>query len=207
MPPWKPYEKHGELTERSDLPEGFFAFPKERKAMTDASHVRNAIARFDQTVSVSDADRELAFASIEGCGTGVEMSETRWQELGGGRAPAAPRRTARRRPRRPRRHARRTKRAPLTASRASFRGASEASEPGKHSHDFRGIDLGDRCRSSFPLHFGVWIPGSLAALAPRNDGRAELALAANSRGDCPESRHASPPCTCTKIDSRRRVCC
>ena len=46
---WEPHEKHGELTERSDLPDSVFAFPKERKEpLTDATHVRNAIARFDQ---------------------------------------------------------------------------------------------------------------------------------------------------------------
>jgi uncharacterized protein DUF6582 len=61
---WKPHEKHGELTERSDLPDSVFAFPKQRKEpMTDASHVRNAIARFDQTIGVSDEDRKLAFAN------------------------------------------------------------------------------------------------------------------------------------------------
>jgi hypothetical protein len=32
-----------------------FAFPKQRKEpLTDATHVRNAIARFDQTVGVSE---------------------------------------------------------------------------------------------------------------------------------------------------------
>jgi uncharacterized protein DUF6582 len=63
---WKPHEKHGELTERSDLPDSVFAFPKQRKEpMTDASHVRNAIARFDQTVGVSDEERKQAFANIK----------------------------------------------------------------------------------------------------------------------------------------------
>ena len=82
---WKPHEKHGELTERSDLPDSVFAFPKERKEpLTDASHVRNAIARFDQTIGASDADRELAFTNIRKAAAhdGVEMSETRWQNLG-----------------------------------------------------------------------------------------------------------------------------
>ena len=46
---WKPHEKHGELTAKSDLPDTVFAFPKQRKEpMTDAKHVRNAVARFDQ---------------------------------------------------------------------------------------------------------------------------------------------------------------
>ena len=82
---WKPHEKHGELTERSDLPDSVFAFPKQRKEpMTDASHVRNAIARFDQTVGVSDDERKLAFANIKKAAKhyGIEMSESDWQELG-----------------------------------------------------------------------------------------------------------------------------
>lgn len=63
---WRPHEKHGELTKQSDLPDSVYAFPKERKEpLTDASHVRNALARFDQVTDVSDADRELAFKNIE----------------------------------------------------------------------------------------------------------------------------------------------
>ena len=75
---WKPHEKHGGLTERSDLPDSVFAFPKQRKEpLTDASHVRNAIARFDQTIGVSDEDRKLAFANIKKAAKhyGVDMSE------------------------------------------------------------------------------------------------------------------------------------
>jgi hypothetical protein len=50
---WKPHEKQGTLTERGDLPGSVFAFPKQRKEpLTDARHVRNAIARFDQTIDV-----------------------------------------------------------------------------------------------------------------------------------------------------------
>jgi Family of unknown function (DUF6582) len=82
---WKPHEKHGELTERSNLPDSVFAYPKQRKEpMTDASHVRNAIARFDQTIGVSDEDRELAFANIKKAAKhyGVDMSESDWSELG-----------------------------------------------------------------------------------------------------------------------------
>jgi hypothetical protein len=42
---WKPHEKHGELTERSDLPDTVFAFPAERKEpLTDAEHVPNTTA-------------------------------------------------------------------------------------------------------------------------------------------------------------------
>jgi hypothetical protein len=82
---WKPHEKHGDLTERSDLPDSVFAFPTKRKEpMTDASHVRNAIARFDQTIGVSDEDRELAFANIKKAAAhyGVELTESNWTELG-----------------------------------------------------------------------------------------------------------------------------
>jgi hypothetical protein len=62
-----------------------FAFPKQRKEpLTDASHVRNAIARFDQTIGVSDEDRKLAFANIKKAAEhyGVDLSETNWNELG-----------------------------------------------------------------------------------------------------------------------------
>src|SRR5512144_2341994 len=82
---WKPHEKHGDLTERSDLPDSVFAFPKQRKEpLTDESHVRNAIARFDQTTDVSDEDRKLAFANIKKAAKhyGVDMSESDWTELG-----------------------------------------------------------------------------------------------------------------------------
>jgi hypothetical protein len=82
---WKPHEKHGNLTERSDLPDTVFAFPKERKEpLTDAKHVRNAVARFDQVTDVSDADRALAFANIVKAARhyGVDLSETNWHQLG-----------------------------------------------------------------------------------------------------------------------------
>lgn len=82
---WEPHEKHGELSERSDLPDSVFAFPKERKEpLTDASHVRNAIARFDQVIGVSDEERALAFANIKQAAAyyDVDVSETTWEDLG-----------------------------------------------------------------------------------------------------------------------------
>jgi hypothetical protein len=82
---WKPHTKHGELTERSDLPDSVYAFPKQRKEpMTDASHVRNAIARFDQVHDVSDEERDLAFANIKKAAEhyDVEMEEKSWKDLG-----------------------------------------------------------------------------------------------------------------------------
>lgn len=84
---WKPHEEHGKLdtAERKSLPDSVYAFPKERKEpLTDTSHVRNAIARFDQTTGVSDEDREQAFANIQAAAKhfGVDMTETWWQDLG-----------------------------------------------------------------------------------------------------------------------------
>ncbi len=82
---WEPHEKHGHLTRESDLPDTVFAFPKQRKEpLTDAEHVRNAVARFDQVIDVSDDDRELAFANIEQAAEyyDVNLSETDWHELG-----------------------------------------------------------------------------------------------------------------------------
>jgi hypothetical protein len=82
---WKPHEKHGRLTRQSDLPDSVFAFPKERKEpLTDARHVRNAVARFDQVIGVSEADRSLAFANIEKAARhyDVDLSETSWHALG-----------------------------------------------------------------------------------------------------------------------------
>ncbi|HEY0798313.1 MAG TPA: DUF6582 domain-containing protein [Candidatus Baltobacteraceae bacterium] len=82
---WKPHEKHGQLTTQSDLPDSVYAFPHERKEpLTDASHVRNAIARFDQVTGVSDEHRELAFENLKKAAQHyeVEMSETSWHDLG-----------------------------------------------------------------------------------------------------------------------------
>ncbi len=75
---WKAHEKHGELTKRSDLPNSVFAIPKKRKEpLTDAKHVRNAIARFDQMTGVTADERELAFANIKKAAKhyGVDMTE------------------------------------------------------------------------------------------------------------------------------------
>lgn len=83
---WKPHEKHGRLTKQSDLPDSVYAFPKERKEpLTDASHVRNAIARFDQVQGVSAAERAQAFSNIKKAATyyGVHLSEKSWHDLMG----------------------------------------------------------------------------------------------------------------------------
>ena len=52
---WMPYTEHCDLSTRSNLPDSVFAFPLQRKEpLTDASHVRNALARFDQVEGISD---------------------------------------------------------------------------------------------------------------------------------------------------------
>jgi len=82
---WEPHEEHGRLTTRSNLPDSVFAFPHQRKEpLTDAQHVRNAVARFDQVIDVPEADRALAFANIEKAAQYylVDLSETNWHQLG-----------------------------------------------------------------------------------------------------------------------------
>lgn len=84
---WQPHEKHGELDtgDREKLPDSAYAFPKKRREpLTDASHVRNAVARFDQVQDVTDAEREQAFANIMKAARHyqVDVSAQRWQDLG-----------------------------------------------------------------------------------------------------------------------------
>ncbi|HEX8034977.1 MAG TPA: DUF6582 domain-containing protein [Ktedonobacterales bacterium] len=84
---WQPQSEHGELStsDRKELPESVFAFPKQRKEpLTDASHVKNALARFDQVEGVSDADRDQAFANIKKAAQhyGIEVEEKDWHDLG-----------------------------------------------------------------------------------------------------------------------------
>jgi len=76
-----------ELSEkqRDKLDEDQFAFPKERKEpLNNASHVRNAIARFDQVEGVSDEERDEAWSRIKRAAKkhGVEIHEKSWRELG-----------------------------------------------------------------------------------------------------------------------------
>ncbi len=82
---WQPHTKHGRLTTQSDLPDSVFAFPNQRKEpLTDANHVRDALARFDQVEGVSDEERDLAFANIKKAAEyyGINVHETDWRELG-----------------------------------------------------------------------------------------------------------------------------
>ena len=75
-----------ELSEkqRDKLDEDQFAFPKERKEpLSNASHVRNAIARFNQVKGVSDDERDAAWGRIKRAAKkfDVEMDEDSWREL------------------------------------------------------------------------------------------------------------------------------
>lgn len=84
---WEPHTKHGDLDteDRKELPESAYAFPKNRKEpMTDAAHVRNAMARFDQVKGVSDDDRDQAWANIKKAARhyDVDIEEASWHDLG-----------------------------------------------------------------------------------------------------------------------------
>ena len=75
-----------ELTEKKrDLLGGSrFAFPKERKEpLEDASHVRNAVARFDQVEGVTNAERDAAWRRIRQAARkfGVEIEQRGWREI------------------------------------------------------------------------------------------------------------------------------
>ena len=64
--------------QRDSLDEDQFAFPKERKEpLNNATHVRNAIARFNQVEGVSDEERDAAWRRIKKAAHthGVEVSE------------------------------------------------------------------------------------------------------------------------------------
>jgi acyl-CoA reductase-like NAD-dependent aldehyde dehydrogenase len=80
-------KRSGELdaADRNAMPDKTFAFPRLRKEpLSDASHVRNAIARFDQVRDATDTEREEAFRRIKRAAKrhGVEMTESSWHDLG-----------------------------------------------------------------------------------------------------------------------------
>jgi hypothetical protein len=71
-------------TKRSELPDSAFAFPRERKEpLVDATHVRNALVRFDQVGGATDLERDQAFLNICAAAKvyGVEVSEHSWRDL------------------------------------------------------------------------------------------------------------------------------
>jgi hypothetical protein len=74
-----------DAADRNAMPDSTFAFPRVRKEpLNDARHVRNAIARFDQVRDVTDKERDEAFRRINRAAAkfGVDLTATRWQELG-----------------------------------------------------------------------------------------------------------------------------
>jgi hypothetical protein len=76
---------------RDEISTGNFAFPKQRKEpLEDASHVRNAIARFDQVEGVSDDERDEAWKRIKTAAKkyDVQVDEGSWRELGKGKSKA-----------------------------------------------------------------------------------------------------------------------
>jgi hypothetical protein len=79
---WKPVRSPD--VSRGHLPASAFAFPVERKEpLTDATHVRNAVARFAQIRDVSDGERAQAFANIKAAAAyfGVTVGAKSWHDL------------------------------------------------------------------------------------------------------------------------------
>jgi len=73
-----------DTADRKKIPATKYAFPKERKEpLENASHVRNAIARFNQVKDVSESEKAAAWKRIQAASKkfGVEMSESSRDEL------------------------------------------------------------------------------------------------------------------------------
>ena len=64
--------------EKDRLADAEFAFSERKEPLSDAAHVRNAIARFDQVEGVTDEERDQAWQRIPGSGRQV-----RRRHLGG----------------------------------------------------------------------------------------------------------------------------
>ncbi len=82
---WKPIDGTPAVS-RSKLPNSAFAFPDERKEpLTDAGHVRSAIARFGEVDGVTDGERAQAFANIKAAAQyfGVAVRAGSWRDLVG----------------------------------------------------------------------------------------------------------------------------
>jgi hypothetical protein len=81
---WKPVRDGADS--RAKLPDSVFAFPNERKEpLTDAGHVRAAIARFGEVRGVTEAERAQAFANIKAAAGyyGVNVKASSWHDLVG----------------------------------------------------------------------------------------------------------------------------
>jgi hypothetical protein len=81
---WKPVRSPD--ASRGQLPASAFAFPAERKEpLTDATHIRSAVARFAQVSGVTDEERAQAFANIKAAAAyfGVTVGAKTWHDLVG----------------------------------------------------------------------------------------------------------------------------
>ena len=70
---------------REALAQAQFAFEKQRKEpLENASHVRNAVARFNQVEGVTDAERDAAWKRILSAAKKyqIDLQETSWREIG-----------------------------------------------------------------------------------------------------------------------------
>jgi len=70
--------------EKDRLDDQQFAFPKERKEpLENATHVRNAVARFNQVDGVSDAERDEAWRRITAAARrfDIDVEADDWREL------------------------------------------------------------------------------------------------------------------------------
>jgi len=84
--------------QQNRLPAEKFAFSKKRKEpITDARHVRNAIARFDQVEGVTEAERDAAWKRIRAAARkfGIEVNVRGWRSLMRGGKAGSSRRRAR----------------------------------------------------------------------------------------------------------------
>lgn len=80
---WKPVGD-GSDPARAKLPASAFAFPNERKEpLTDAAHVRSAIARFGEVRGVTEVERAQAFVNIKAAAGyyGVTIRASSWRDL------------------------------------------------------------------------------------------------------------------------------
>jgi hypothetical protein len=79
-----PYSRGLSTAEEDRMSESDFAFPEERKEpLMDASHVRNAVARFDQVEGVTDEERDEAWKRIQAAARrfDVKIEADDWREL------------------------------------------------------------------------------------------------------------------------------
>ena len=84
--------------QQNRLPAEKFAFTKKcKEPITDARHVRNAIARFDQVEGVTEAERDTAWKRIRAAARkfGIEIHARGWRSLMKGGKTGARRRRAR----------------------------------------------------------------------------------------------------------------